>query len=175
MILVKCVNWVFVMSAWAVSRLSQPPTLIEGVQVKSLKVIPDERGRLMEILRADEEIFERFGQVYVTTAKFGIIKAWHHHKLQADHWVCLMGKVRVGLYDARVGSATEGLTNEFLMTPEEPYLLKIPVGVYHGFKGMDPKGESMILNIPTIPYDHTHPDEYRADPFDPKIPFDWRK
>ena len=29
--------------------------MIEGVMVKQLKVIPDERGRLMEILRCDEE------------------------------------------------------------------------------------------------------------------------
>ena len=148
--------------------------LIDGVQVKSLKVIPDERGRLMEILRMDDPIFERFGQVYVTTAKPGVVKAWHYHKLQADHWVCLAGKSRVALYDARPGSPTAGLVNEFLMTPEDPFLIKIPVMVYHGFKGMDPSGDSMIMNIPTIPYNYATPDEYRADPYDPKIPFDWK-
>ena len=41
--------------------------MIEGVQVKKLRVIPDERGRLMEILRADDDIFLGFGQVYLTT------------------------------------------------------------------------------------------------------------
>ncbi|MBI3615654.1 MAG: dTDP-4-dehydrorhamnose 3,5-epimerase family protein [Candidatus Omnitrophica bacterium] len=150
-------------------------TLIDGVQIKPLKVIPDERGRLMEILRADEPIFERFGQVYVTTAKPGVVKAWHYHKLQADHWVCLVGKAWVGLYDPRPGSATHGLTNEFLMTPEEPVLIKIPVLVYHGFKGTDPDQQTMIMNLPTIPYNYQMPDEYRADPYDPNIPFDWRK
>ncbi|MCJ7832051.1 MAG: dTDP-4-dehydrorhamnose 3,5-epimerase, partial [Actinobacteria bacterium] len=35
---------------------------IDGVLTKSLRVIPDERGRLMEILRADDEIFGKFGQ-----------------------------------------------------------------------------------------------------------------
>ncbi len=149
--------------------------LIAGVQVKPLKVIPDERGRLMEILRADDEIFERFGQVYVTTAKPGVVKAWHYHKLQLDHWVCLMGKARVGLYDARPDSPTHGLTNEFWMSPEDPFLLKIPVGVYHGFKGADPDRESMIMNVPTVPYNYSTPDEYRHDPYDPTIPFDWRR
>ena len=148
--------------------------LIAGVQVKELKVIPDERGRLMEILRADDPIFERFGQVYVTTARPGVIKAWHYHKLQADHWVCLAGRARVALYDARSGSPTFGRVNEFWMTPEEPFLLKIPVLVYHGFKGGAPDRETMILNIPTVPYHYAAPDEYRADPFDPKIPFDWK-
>ncbi len=148
--------------------------LIDGVQMKPLKVILDERGRLMEILRADDPIFERFGQVYVTTAKPGVVKAWHYHKLQADHWVCLFGKARVGLYDTREKSPTYGLTNEFLMTPEEPFLLKIPVWVYHGFKGMAPDQDTMIMNVPTVPYNYSIPDEYRADPDDPKIPFNWQ-
>ena len=149
--------------------------LIQGVQVKPLKVIPDDRGRLMEILRVDDPIFDRFGQVYVTTAKPGVVKAWHYHKLQADHWVCLVGKARVGLYDARPDSPTRGLTNEFLMTPEEPVLIKIPVFVYHGFKGAAADRDTMIMNIPTVPYNYQTPDEYRADPYDSSIPFDWRK
>jgi dTDP-4-dehydrorhamnose 3,5-epimerase len=149
--------------------------LIWGVQVKPLKVIPDDRGRLMEILRADDPIFERFGQVYVTTARFGIVKAWHYHKLQSDFWVCLVGKALVGLYDPREGSPTKGRVNEWVMTPEDPFLLKIPPLVYHGFKGLDPNRETMILNAPTQTYRYADPDEYRHDPYDPKIPFDWRK
>jgi dTDP-4-dehydrorhamnose 3,5-epimerase len=148
---------------------------IEGVRIKPLKVIPDERGRLMEVLRADDDLFEKFGQVYVTTAKPGVVKAWHYHKLQADHWVCLSGRARVGLYDAREGSPTFGAVNEFLMTPQEPFLLKIPAGVYHGFKGASPDGEAMIMNIPTLPYNYETPDEYRVDPHDPSIPFDWKR
>ncbi len=155
--------------------LAKTKNLIEGVQVKPLKVIPDDRGRLMEILREDDPIFERFGQVYVTTAKPGVVKAWHYHKLQADHWVCLAGRARVGLYDAREDSPTRGQVNEFLMSPEEPFLVKIPVGVWHGFKGLAPDRESMIMNVPTLMYNYQTPDEYRADPYDPKIPFDWRK
>ena len=36
--------------------------MIDGVLVKKIKVIPDERGRLMEILRADDKAFEKFGK-----------------------------------------------------------------------------------------------------------------
>jgi len=149
--------------------------LIAGVQIKPLKVIPDERGRLMEILRSDDPIFERFGQVYVTTAKPGVVKAWHYHKFQADHWVCLAGRALIGLYDRRTDSPTHGLVNEFRMTPTDPFLVKIPVGVYHGFKGVDPAQETMIMNVPTVPYNYQTPDEYRHDPLDPAIPFDWSR
>ena len=50
---------------------------IEGVNVKPLRVIPDERGRLMEILRCDDDLFTQFGQVYMTTAYPGVVKGWH--------------------------------------------------------------------------------------------------
>lgn len=41
--------------------------MIDGVKMKSLSVIPDERGWLMEIPRNDDELFEKFGQVHITT------------------------------------------------------------------------------------------------------------
>ena len=53
--------------------------MIEGVKVKSLKPITDERGLLMEFLRDDDQIFESFGQVYLTLVKKGVVKAWHFH------------------------------------------------------------------------------------------------
>jgi dTDP-4-dehydrorhamnose 3,5-epimerase len=46
---------------------------IAGVKTKSLRLIPDERGWLMEILRADEaDLFSRFGQVYVSATYPGV-------------------------------------------------------------------------------------------------------
>jgi len=41
--------------------------MINGVRTKVLRVIPDDRGRVMEILRADDDLFLKFGQVYITT------------------------------------------------------------------------------------------------------------
>jgi dTDP-4-dehydrorhamnose 3,5-epimerase len=55
--------------------------VIAGVILKSLRLLPDERGRLMEILRNDDDIFSKFGQVYITTTYPGVVKAWHCHKL----------------------------------------------------------------------------------------------
>ena len=148
--------------------------MIDGVKIKKLKIIPDDRGKLMEIMRCDDEIFERFGQAYFTTALPGVVKAWHYHKKQDDHFVCLQGKIKLGLYDAREGSKTKGEVNELILSLEDPFLVKIPKGVYHGFKCVD-KVESMIINMPTMAYDPKEPDEYRIDAFDNDIPYDWRK
>ena len=76
--------------------------LIDGVKVKRLVVHADERGRLMEILRSDDEVFQQFGQVYITTAYPGTIKAWHYHKKQTDNFVCVQGMMKVVLFDPRV-------------------------------------------------------------------------
>jgi dTDP-4-dehydrorhamnose 3,5-epimerase len=148
--------------------------LIDGVQVKTLKAHCDERGRLMEILRADDAVFSRFGQVYITTAYPGVVKAWHYHKKQADHFTCLHGMVKLVLYDPRKGSPTKGAVNELVIGPHNPILVRIPPGVYHGFKAIDVV-ESIMLNIPTHPYRPDDPDEYRLPAHTKKIPYDWAR
>lgn len=148
--------------------------MIAGVKVKKLKVIPDERGRLMEILRSDDEIFQQFGQVYMTTAKPNIVKAWHAHKLQTDNLACVFGKIRLALYDAREDSKTFKEVQDFIIDLENPILVQIPPNVYHGFKCIGDK-EAIIINTITKAYNRENPDEYRIDPYDNDIPYDWRK
>ncbi len=148
--------------------------MIDGVKVKRLKVIPDDRGRLMEILREDEEIFKRFGQVYMTTALPGIVKAWHYHKKQTDNFTCVHGKMRLALYDGRPGSKTFKEINEFIVSLEEPVLVQIPPLVYHGFK-CEGAVEAIVINTVTYPYNPKEPDEFRIDAFDNDIPYDWKR
>lgn len=148
--------------------------VIKGVLVKKLKLIPDQRGRLMEILRSDDKIFKKFGQVYITTAYRGIVKAWHCHKKQTDNFTCLKGRIKLVLFDGRKKSSTYGEINEFFLSLEEPQVVQIPPKVFHGFKCMSQE-EAMVINIPTLSYNRQNPDEYRIDPFNNDIPYDWRK
>jgi dTDP-4-dehydrorhamnose 3,5-epimerase len=151
-----------------------PSALIDGVIVKRLRPIPDERGRLMEILRADDPFFDKFGQVYMTTVFPGVVKAWHLHRRQTDHLAVLVGTVRLGLYDPREGSPTRGLVNEFFPGEHDPMLVRVPVGVLHGIKGVGTR-EALVLNVPSEPYDPICPDELRLAPDDPSVPFDWTR
>ena len=148
--------------------------MIAGVKVKKLKVIPDERGRLMEILRNDDDMFIKFGQVYMTTAKPGVVKAWHWHKLQYDSFTCVSGNMRLALYDAREGSETKGELQEFEISLDNPMVVRIPPGVYHGFKCTG-KEEAIVINTVTEPYNHKSPDECRINEYDNDIDYDWRK
>lgn len=148
--------------------------MIAGVQVKQLKIIPDERGYVMEMLRADDPFFQQFGQVYVTAVYPGVVKGWHYHKLQTDHFVCVRGMAKVVLYDRREESPTRGEVNEYFMGEQNNILLVIPPGVLHGMKGIGTE-LTLIINTPTHPYRHGDPDEYRVPPHSEDIPYDWSR
>ena len=146
--------------------------MIEGVKTKELRVITDERGWLMEILRADDEIFEKFGQVYLTTAYPDVVKAWHYHKKQTDNFTCIKGMMKVALFDGREDSPTYKEVNEFFIGDKNPLLISVPPLVYHGFKAIGTE-TAYFLSIPTLPYDYDEPDEYRLPPDTKEIPYDW--
>ena len=148
--------------------------LIDGVRTKPLQVIPDERGRLFEMLRRDEPLFRKFGQIYCTTVNAGVVKGWHYHKRQVDNFVCVSGMIKLVAYDGRAGSPTKGLVNEFFIGAHSMLLVQIPAGVHHGFKGLT-HPESLVINIPTEPYHRARPDEYRLPPHGTDIPYDWSR
>ena len=146
--------------------------MIDGVVIKQLKVNVDERGSLTEILRVDDEVFEKFAQVYVSLNYPGVIRAWHYHKKQNDFFAVVKGMVKVALYDARENSPTRGEVNEYFIGERNNIILRIPIGVMHGYKtiGVEP---SLLLNFPTEVYNRNEPDEYRV-PWDSKeVPYDW--
>ncbi|MCF7805429.1 MAG: dTDP-4-dehydrorhamnose 3,5-epimerase family protein [Candidatus Marinimicrobia bacterium] len=149
--------------------------MIEGVQTKQLKIIPDERGRLFEILRNDDEMFTEFGQVYLTTNYPGVVKAWHYHKSQRhDAVCCVSGMIKLVLYDNREESPTYGEVNEFFIGEHNMMIVSIPQYVCHGWKGISEQ-ESMVLSVVSEPYNHEDPDEYRL-PYDTdEIPYDWER
>jgi dTDP-4-dehydrorhamnose 3,5-epimerase len=147
---------------------------IKGVRIKPLRVIPDERGRLMEIIRCDDPIFVKFGQVYLTTAYPGVVKAWHYHKVQTDNFAVVSGMMKVVLYDDRPDSPTRGVLEEYCIGDHNPIVLQIPNGVYHGFKCIS-QTEALVINTPTEPYNYKQPDEYRLPPHGGPIPYDWSR
>jgi dTDP-4-dehydrorhamnose 3,5-epimerase len=155
-------------------RVSPTSGEIAGVVVKSLRVIPDDRGRLMEILRSDDELFSAFGQVYMTTTYPGVIKAWHMHKRQTDHMCAVTGMFRLALFDAREESPTQSTLQELYMGEHRPVLVRIPPGVYHGWRCVSDH-EGVVVNVPDRPYQYSEPDEYRLPPDTDLIPYDWER
>jgi len=148
--------------------------LINGVAVRRAKVLPDERGRLGEIFRADDPWFEKFGQVYFTTTYPGVVKAWHYHKKQTDHFYVISGMVKIALCDQRKDSPTNGVVNELYLGEHCPGLLRIPPGVLHGWMCVS-RTEACIINVVSEMYNYEEPDEFRTDPHENNIPYDWTR
>lgn len=149
-------------------------TRIHDVTATPLRRIPDERGWLMEILRADDpDLFEKFGQVYVSATYPGVVKAWHYHKTQVDFFACVAGMVKLVLVDTREDSPTRGAVNEFFIGDQNPMLVRVPNLVYHGWKCVG-TAPALVVNVPTEPYRYSDPDEFRLEPHG-TLPYDWTR
>ncbi|MBI4050825.1 MAG: dTDP-4-dehydrorhamnose 3,5-epimerase family protein [Candidatus Doudnabacteria bacterium] len=157
--------------------------MIEGVKVKNLVVhkdIPDvdqpnvEPGILMEIVRADENLFEKFGQSTMTVAHPGTIKGFHYHENQEDLWFAATGKAVIVLHDMRSDSPTHKQTDVISAGRDNYKLVVIPVGVAHGYKVISEDSVIMFYHT-TEPYNRSNPDEKVIPYDDPKIGFDWSK
>jgi dTDP-4-dehydrorhamnose 3,5-epimerase len=63
--------------------------------------------------------------------------------------------------------------NEFFIGTKNPELVQVPRLVYHGWKCIS-ADTSLVVNIPTEPYDRMSPDEYRLEPHG-TLPYDWTR
>lgn len=149
--------------------MSQART-IDGVHVRPLRQIPDERGKIMHMLRSDAPHFEKFGEIYFSGVYPGAIKAWHIHKEMTLNYAVVTGMIKMVLYDDRENSPTRGNLMELFIGEQNYCLVTVPPMVWNGFKGI---GESMALvaNCSSIPHDPA--EIMRMDPFDPSIPYNW--
>lgn len=147
-------------------------TEIAGVVVTPLKLLPNERGRLMEVQRADDPHFPGFGQAYVTETLPGIVKAWYRHETQIDQLAVITGALKLALFDDRPQSATRGSVVEIAIDEVSPKLVLIPPGIWHGFKAMG-DASAFLLHLNSKPFSFEAPDEERIDPSDPRIPYSW--
>ncbi|MGH7857693.1 MAG: dTDP-4-dehydrorhamnose 3,5-epimerase family protein [Candidatus Binatia bacterium] len=146
---------------------------IEGVIVRSLRLVPNARGRLMEVQRRDDPYFPGFGQVYVTETFPGVIKAWYRHDHQVDQIAAISGLVKLALFDDRPGSASAGKTSEIVLGELAPKLVLIPCGVWHGFQALGGRS-AFLLHLNSEPFSADRPDEERRPLDHPGMPDVWR-
>lgn len=144
--------------------------MIDGVLITPLKKIPDERGYVMHMLRADSPAYRGFGEVYFSAVYQGVVKAWHRHLTNTLNLTAIKGMVKVLLYDERPESPTKGELLELFVGDQNYQLVTIPVGVWNGFKGISAP-EAILAVCLADPYDPAEVE--RLDPFDNHIPYKW--
>lgn len=144
--------------------------MIEGVLIKPLRQIPDERGKIMHMLRVDDPHFEKFGEIYFSVVYPDVIKGWHLHTKMTLNYAVVSGMIKLVLYDAREESPTKGELQELYIGEDNYALVRIPSGIYNGFKGIGVE-PAIVANCSDIPHDLE--EIQRVDPFSKDIPYDW--
>ena len=144
--------------------------MIDGVKITPLRQIFDERGKVMHMLRADSENFEKFGEIYFSCTYPGVVKAWHLHKEMTLNYAVIYGEIKFVLYDDRPGSVSKGEIQEIYVSPENYNLVTVPPGIWNGFKGIGIQA-AIVANCANIPHDPM--EIQRLDPSSEYIPYNW--
>ncbi len=144
--------------------------MIDGVVVKKLSIIPDERGAILHMMRSDDPIFKKFGEIYFSIVYPEVVKGWHLHKKMTLNYAVPVGMIKLVLYDNRRDSITNGEVMELFIGELNYQLVSIPPNVWNGFKGIGNKA-ALVANCSTEPHD---PNEIeRLDPRNNAIPYNW--
>jgi dTDP-4-dehydrorhamnose 3,5-epimerase len=146
--------------------------VIEGVQIVPLKKIPDERGTIMHGVRCDN-ILSDFGEIYFKKLYFDVVNGWHVHKTLTLNYICILGMIKLVLFDMRDSSPTKGELQEIFFGEDNYCLVHIPAGIANGSKGMG-QPFSILVNVASEPHD-PNLKYLRIDPHSGEIPYDWAR
>ena len=144
--------------------------MIDGVKITKLNQIFDERGKVMHMLRNDQEIFSKFGEIYFSYTHPNVVKAWHYHKEMTLNYAVIYGEVKLVLFDDRENSTTKGNLMELYFSTENYNLITVPPKKWNGFKKVGSK-PAILANCSDIPHDDN--EVLRKDYQDQSIPYNW--
>lgn len=145
---------------------------IRGVTITPLKVISDDRGAVLHMLRNDAAEFSQFGECYFSEVLPGMFKGWKRHSLQTQQLAVPVGRIRLVIYDDREGSPTCGeMMNLELGRPDGYARVSIAPGIWYGF-GCIGATPALLANCPDLPHD---PGESEMRETYAAIPFDWAR
>ena len=143
--------------------------IIKDVIVKDLRIIPDERGSIMHMVKNLDNKFI-FGEVYFSTAYPGVIKGWHEHTVQTQNYAVIKGMIKLVLFDNRKNSSTYKNLQEIFIGIKNYKLITIPPGIINGYKNISNE-EVIVANCSDTP--HRDGEMIRHDPEKNFIPYDW--
>ncbi len=137
--------------------------MIQGVQQVPLVAHLDDRGYLIEILRANDPHMRKFGQVYIVGDPVrGSIRAFHKHRDLWDYFFISHGSAKFVLVDDRPESPTYKQMDTFVTSGRNSSLIVVPPGVYHGWMSLE--DDTQMISTASEVYNREKPDEVRISP-----------
>jgi dTDP-4-dehydrorhamnose 3,5-epimerase len=152
--------------------------LPEGMAIRDLVTHTDERGTVCELFDPRWEVHpDPLVFSYAFTIRPGAAKGWGVHREHDDRYAFMSGELELVLYDEREAASTSGLVARLYLSERRRRLLTIPAGVWHAERNIG-SVDVLVVNFPTIQYDHARPDKYRlpldTDELPVKLGPDWR-
>ncbi len=141
--------------------------MLQGIKIRPIKRISDERGFFTEVMRKDWK--DLFGEDIVAQANFSftypdVIRAWHRHvKGQVDYFLALKGLIKICAFDEKTSEV-----NEVISSGLDLQVVRMPGHYWHGFKALGNE-PAMLLYFTTNLYDASNPDEERRPWNDPAL------
>lgn len=145
--------------------------MIDGVQLSNLRIIPDERGAVLHMVKSTDPAFVGFGEIYFSRITAHQRKPWRRHRVATAQLAVPIGQVRFALYDDRVDSPTDGVTWDVSIGESDYQLLTIPPGLWFAFHNVG-LVDALIANCSSIPHNPSQID--RQDLATTTIPYVWR-
>tara|TARA_B100000965_G_C19304802_1_gene631776 strand:+ start:142 stop:600 length:459 start_codon:yes stop_codon:yes gene_type:complete len=143
---------------------------IEGMSVRNLRIIENEKGSVLHMIRSDSEHFKRFGEIYFSEVMPDTVKGWKKHKKTTQNFVVPVGRIKLVLYDQRPESETFGMITEIELGRNDYKMVTFPPELWYGFKGLS-RDKSIIANL--IDHPHDPKESESIDINDSLIPYTW--
>jgi dTDP-4-dehydrorhamnose 3,5-epimerase len=144
--------------------------LTHGVTKRRLITHTDYRGTVTELFDprwSDQN--EPLVFAYTFTIRPGVAKGWNLHRKHQDRYTILQGEMELVLFDPRPGSPTLGEVCRIILSEHDRCLVNVPVDVWHADYNIGAR-DVVVVNFPTMAYDHAAPDKWRLPIDSPLIP-----
>lgn len=144
------------------------PTLPDGVVLRPLASVGDDRGEVLEVFRDDWTLAARPPQWTVFANCAGALRGVHVHRAHDDYLVVLRGVVFLGMRDLRSESRTAWRSAGLELRGAQPTAVVIPHGVAHGLLSLS--AATFLLGT-SHTYDPS--DDLGCHWRDPELEVDW--
>ena len=145
--------------------------MIHGVQVTPLRIIADDRGAVLHMLKHSDPFFAGFGEIYFSKLLVGQRKAWRRHAHATSQLAVPNGCVRFVLCDQREGSTSSNTIQEVEIGESNYQLLTIPPNVWFALQCIG-STDALIANCSSSVHDPSAVE--RHDVESQTIPYVWR-
>lgn len=143
--------------------------MVAGARFVALRPIVDERGKVLPMVRATDEHFAGFGELYFSCAWPGVVKAWRVHSATMTFAV-VAGHAKVVMHDLREDSPTHGAVEEHVLGEDAHGVVQVPPGVASGYKAL---GDRIVVVAVCASVPRDDDEVRRLDPFTGEIAYDW--